>query len=78
MSNLNVSTPLPSNEGRDLAIVSETTARSEFQHLYLLTKVVTVLIPSYLDDYPLEFQHLYLLTKVVTVITMMTLVATTH
>jgi hypothetical protein len=38
----------------------------KFQHLFLLTKVVTYCFPSSFTYTPIQFQHLFLLTKVVT------------
>ncbi len=43
-----VSTPLPSNEGRDYVGVVEGNVNSLFQHLYLLMKVVTSVVTSVL------------------------------
>ncbi len=60
-----VSTPLPSNEGRDYNTPEAVAYNMGFQHLYLLTKVVTR-IPSGSLRVTGWFQHLYLLTKVVT------------
>ncbi len=62
-----VSTPLPSNEGRDVLPHPLCTLGylATFQHLYLLMKVVTGRA-DFCHSGLRRFQHLYLLMKVVT------------